>query len=149
MKKLFLLLVLSFWTVSLSACESQKLEMTFLDNISTISISNSNGYGGLNENYFLSIKQDELTSEFEKVLKDTRRIKQNVDLINDKPEYDILIRYENGETHGLHLVLGNEGEESTFFYIGNEKNGYIVSPEKTKVLREMLDKECSTLECYN
>ncbi|MBU7595155.1 hypothetical protein FVO58_22085 [Metabacillus halosaccharovorans] len=139
MKKLFLLLFLSFWTVSLSACESQKKEMTLLDNISTISISKSNGYGGLNENYFISIKKDELTSKFEEVLKDTKGIKQNVDLTNDKPEYDILIRYENGETHGLHLVLGNEGEESTFIYIGNEKNGYIVSAEKTNILRKMLD----------
>lgn len=140
MKKIFSLLFLSFWTVSLSACESQIEEMTLLDNISTISFSKSNGYGGLNENYFIVIKQDELTSEFEEVLKNTKGIKQNKDLTNDKPEYDILIRYENEETHGLHLLLGKEDEKSIFIYIGNEKNGYIVSPDKTKVLRKMLDK---------
>ena len=138
--KLFLLLFLSFCTLSLSACQSQKEEMTLIDNVSSISISKSNGYGGLNKNYFISIKQGKLTSEFEEVLKDTKRIKQNVDVTNDKPDYDILVRYENGKTHLLHLVLGKEGEESNFMYVGYEKNGYIVSPEKSKVLRKMLEK---------
>ena len=46
--------------------------MTLLDNVSDISISKSNGYGGLNENYILSINREEAISRFEEVLKNAK-----------------------------------------------------------------------------
>lgn len=137
LKKFFLLLFLSVCT--LVACRSQSEEMTILDRVSEISISESNGYGGLNENYFDSINQAETIADFEEVLKDTKEINQDVDVTNEKPDYDILIRYENGDTHGLHLVLGNVEEESIITYIGHENKGHIISPKDTHKLRRLLD----------
>jgi hypothetical protein len=139
LKKLFLLLFLSFFTLTSFACQSQSEEMKLLGNISEISISKSNGYGGLNENYFVSINQAEAIVGFEEVLKNARGKNQDVDVTNGKPDYDILIRYENGDTHGLHLILGNTGAESIVMYIGHENIGYFISPEETNKIRKLLD----------
>lgn len=76
---------------------------------------------------------------FEEVLHIAKGQKQKVDVINSKPDYDFLIHYENGNTHGLHLLLGNSGEESVFMYIGHENMGYIISPEDTSKLRNLVD----------
>lgn len=134
MKKLLL-----FCTLTLFACQSQSEEMEVFDHISEISISNSNGYGGLNKNYVVSINQTEAILTFEEVLKNARGKNQNVDVTNGKPDYDILIRYENGDTNGLHLILGNTGAESIVMYIGHENTGYFISPEETNKIRELLD----------
>ncbi|AWE07769.1 hypothetical protein DCE79_10395 [Lysinibacillus sp. 2017] len=139
MKKRLLSVLLAFCSVTLIACQSQNEEITLLDNVSDISISKSNGYGGLNENYILSINREEAISGFKEVLKKAKGKNQDVDVINEKPDYDILIRYENGDTHGLHLLLGNAGDESVITYTGHEKYGYIVSPEDTNELRKLLD----------
>ena len=137
-KKLLSSLLLVFCSVSLIACQPQNEEMT-LGSISEISISISNGYGGLNENYFLSNKQEETISIFEVILKNAKEIRQDVNVNNEKPDYDILIRYENDGTQGLHLLLGNVGEESIIMFIGHEENGYIISPKDTNELRKLLD----------
>ena len=93
----------------------------------------------MNEKYFLTIDKDKDISEFEKILKDVKEKKQKVDVIKEKPDYDILIRYKNEKTHGLHLVLGNTGEESKIMYIGNENNGFYISSEDTEILRNIFD----------
>ncbi|WP_198153600.1 hypothetical protein [Thalassobacillus sp. C254] len=81
--------------------------MMMLDDISSTSISKSSDYGGINENYIATIDNDTTISRFEEALKDAEGREQKVNVDTEKPDYDILIRYENGETHGLHLVLGN------------------------------------------
>lgn len=139
MKKILLSLTLSFCALLLFACQSQAEEMTMLDDISSISISKSDGYGGINENYFATIDKDTLISRFEEVFKNAEGKKQKVDIDNEKPDYDILIRYKNGETHILHLVLGNTREKSRVMYVSHEDKGFDISPEDTKVLRGVLD----------
>ncbi|PFA68753.1 hypothetical protein CN378_05975 [Bacillus sp. AFS015802] len=138
MKKIvlsFLFIVCSF---ALIACQNRVDEMKLADNVTDISISKSNGYGSLNENYILSINQEESITVFESVLQKAKKISQDMDLTNEAPDYDLLISYENGGTRGLHLLLGNPGKESLIMYIGHEKKGYIVSPDETKKLRTLL-----------
>ncbi|SFL54079.1 hypothetical protein SAMN04487943_102133 [Gracilibacillus orientalis] len=137
MRNIFLLLLLFFSALTLIGCQSQSKEMMLLDNVSSISISESKGYGGLNENYFASFNQDEIIAEFEEIFKNTEVTNQ--DATYETPTYDILVRYENDATHGLHLILGDEGEESLFIYVGNENNIYSVSSEATNKLRKMID----------
>ena len=120
----------------LIGCQSSKEEMTLFDNITKVSISKSEGYGGLNENYFASLNKKEMISSFEEVMKSAKR--KNVDVNKEKPDYDILVQYEDGNTHGLHLLMGNEGEQSVFMYIGNEDTTFYVSPEGTKKLRQVI-----------
>jgi major membrane immunogen (membrane-anchored lipoprotein) len=141
LKKVILSLTLSFSALLLFACQSQDKEMTILDDISSISISESDGYGGINENYVTTVDKDSIISRLEVAFKNAKGRKQKVDVDTEKPDYDILIRYENGETHGLHLVLGNTGEKSSVMYVGHENNSFDISPEGTKVLRSVLDNQ--------
>lgn len=141
MKKVTLSLTLAFCASLLFACQSKDKEMTMLDGISSISISESNSYGGINENYDTTIDKDAIISRVEEVFKNAEGRKQKIDVGTEKPHYDLLIRYENGETHGLHLVLGNTGEKSRVMYVGHENNGFDISSEDTKVLKEVLDNQ--------
>ncbi|MYL58245.1 hypothetical protein GLW20_12085 [Virgibacillus halodenitrificans] len=141
MKKILLSFTLFFCALFLFACQSQEKQMTMLDGISSISVSESDGYGGINENYVTTIDKDTIISRFEEIFKNAEGKKQKVDVGTEKPDYDILIRYENGETHGLHLVLGNTREESRVMYVGHENNVFDISPEGTKVLRGVLDNQ--------
>ncbi|WP_060678635.1 hypothetical protein [Virgibacillus halodenitrificans] len=141
MKKITLSLTLFFCALLLFACQSQEKEMTMLDDISSISISKSSGYGGINENYIATIDKDSTISRFEESLENAEGREQKVNVDTEKPDYDILIRYENGETHGLHLVLGNAGEKSRVMYVGHENNGFDISPEGTEVLKDVLDNQ--------
>lgn len=98
------------------ACQTQDKEMTMLDDISSITIGEFDGYGGINENYFTTIDKNTIISIFEQVFENAEGRKQKVDVNTEKPDYDILIHYENGETHGLHLVLGNTGDKYINFF---------------------------------
>ena len=69
-----------------------------------------------------------------------------MDVYNGKPDYDILIRYESGGTYGLHLILGNIGEESILMYIGHENIGYIISPEETSKIRKLIEIQNSVIQ---
>lgn len=139
MKKILLSLLFITCCFALIACQTQVKEMKPKDNITDISISISNGYGGLNEDYILLMDQENSISGFENVLQNAKKLSRDMDVANEKPDYDLLIRYDNGETQGLHLLLGNTGEESVIMYIGQERQGYIVSPKETKEIRKLLD----------
>ena len=60
MKKFLLFFPLAFCSFAFIACQSQMDEMTLLDGGSDISISKSKGYGGLNEDYFVTIHRAEV-----------------------------------------------------------------------------------------
>lgn len=141
MRKNIILLTFSFATLLLVACQSQDKQMTMLDEISPISISESEGYGGINENYFKYIDNDELILTFEDTFKNAKGKKHKVDTDTEKPDYDILIRYENGETNGLHLLLGSTEETSRVMYVGYENNGFDISSEDAKKLRNILENQ--------
>lgn len=115
--------------------------MTLLDDISSISISKSNGYGGINDDYLTTIEQDTLIEKFKKIIKNAEGKRKKVNVKNEKPDYDIVVDYGNDETHLLHLVLGNEGENSRVMYMGNEMNGFDISSKDTEVLRGILESE--------
>lgn len=141
MKKVLLTFSLSVCALILFACQSEDKEMTLLNNISSISISKSDGYGGINENYFVRIDKSELISKFEEALNGSESKKQKINVSKEKPDYDILIRYENGGTHGLHILLGDTEEKSRVMYVGHEQNGFEISPESTESLKSLLDKQ--------
>jgi hypothetical protein len=138
LKKIMVLALLICGSITLVGCQSTKERMTLLDTITEVSISKSGGYGGLNENYSLTINKEETISGFEEVLKNTKGVNQDMDVTNKKPDYDILLTYANGDTQGLHLLLGNAGDESVLMFIGHEKNGFIVSAKDTNELKKLL-----------
>lgn len=138
MKKVCLNLLLAVSMFMFVGCQSQSGEMTLLDHIAAISISESGGYGGINENFFVSIHDVETVAAFESIFERARATDET--LMKEKPDYDILVRYENGETHLLHLTHGSEGQQSRVSYVGHEKDGYVISSEDTATLREIIDR---------
>src|SRR5699024_6889432 len=118
---------LSFCALLLFACQTQDKEMTMLDDISSVSIAESDGYGGINENYITTIDKDTIISIFEKAFENAEGRKQKVDVNTEKPDYDILIH--------------NTWEMSRLMYVDHENNSFDISPEKTKDIRVVFDNQ--------
>ncbi|SEI02254.1 hypothetical protein SAMN05192559_107187 [Halobacillus karajensis] len=87
----------------------------------------------------LSINQEEAISACEQVMENAKGSSQAVDVMKETPDHDIMIRYEKGGTQGLHLLLGNAGEESILLYTGHETNGFIVAPKDPNEIRKLLN----------
>ncbi len=125
----------------LMGCDMQEAEpMVLLDKkIVEVKISNSKGFGGMNENSFLSIKDKESLNIMEKAI--TTAMKQPGKADIKDPDYDVMVKYESKEgelpTHGLHLWLGEEDEQSMLMYIADD-SVYLTSAEMTRKLRELL-----------
>lgn len=109
------------------------------DDISSISVSKSEGYGGINDDYFITIDEKSSTSEFQDILKKAENKKQKIDVDKESPDYDLVINYGKDKELLLHLVLGDKGEKSRIMYMGNEDNGFNIPAKDTKDLRTILD----------
>lgn len=118
-------------------CNSSNIENMKEHNISKVSISTFNGYGGLNENYFLNIEDKQIINGINNMFNGMKKQKKR----GETPQYDILITYENSDTKGIHLYLGGEGERSVIMYIGHEETVYYTSEEMTKQLRKIIVKK--------
>jgi hypothetical protein len=138
MKKVMLVMCIFVSVMIIAACQSGRSEkMVLLDEkISKVEISDSKGLGGMNEEVLLSFQDKDSLSVFEEAITSARKQPGKVDLT--KPDFDVMVQYESDEehlpTHGLHLWLGDEGDISTFVYIGDD-NVYHTPPEVTKKLR--------------
>ncbi|WP_077622932.1 hypothetical protein [Sediminibacillus massiliensis] len=140
MKKI--LAIITFLTFLLVGCNSSKEKMILLEEAESISVSKSNGFGGLNERYFLHVNQQKDISLWEKIISDAEY--DQLPNKNTQPDFDILIDYGDGNTHGLHLFLGNKGEKSAFMYVGHEDRFYVISAEASKVLAKELGHPANT-----
>ncbi|MCU4989172.1 hypothetical protein OCF10_09490 [Bacillus cereus] len=137
-KQIFFLLC---FVLTITECNSSNIENVKEHNISTVSISTFNGFGGLNENYFLNVEDKQIISGINNMFSDMKKQKRKGEI----PQYDILITYENSDTKGIHLYLGDEGERSVIMYIGHEDTAYYTSEDMTKQLRKIIVKKEKTL----
>lgn len=117
-----------------SRTENKKTQKE-IEKIKEVSISRTRGLGGINENYFITIKGPENLKVFSQALNNSEEKKIN----NRSVDYDLVTSYENGGDHILHLKLGEEGERSMFMYDGHEETGYFTSIEATKSLRSIIN----------
>lgn len=120
-------------------CQLQHEKITLLGNISNISVSDFKNYGGLNEKFFLVISDQREITSFEEIIKSAVR-KKGTNLVG-KPTYDLLIQYDDGKTHGFHLLLGDKDEESKVLFIGHEEKVFVIKPELTNQLRKLIVQE--------
>ncbi|QWU45038.1 MULTISPECIES: hypothetical protein [Bacillus] len=135
MKKRILFLLCIF--LIMTGCNSSNDKNVKKQNISKISISTFKGYGGLNENYFMCIEDKQIIKGINNLFNNTKKQKRS----GEKPQYDVLITYESGDTNGIHLYLGDEGDRSVIMYIGHEETVYYSSKEMTKQLRKIIVKK--------
>ena len=125
----------------LVACVPEPTEtMVLLDEkIAKVSISKSNGFGGMNEDILLTFKDEQSLNIFEKAI--TTAIKQPGLVDTSEPEYDVMVEYDSTEgelpTHAIHLWIGKENEKSTFMYIADDSI-YLTSAKMTGEIRKLI-----------
>jgi hypothetical protein len=138
---IIILIFLSILTAGCQAPESapDSETMVLLDEkISAVNVSESNGFGGMNEEILHSFQDKASLRVFERAILTAVRQPGKADI--SAPEYDVMVEYQpEGEfpAHGIHLWLGSENERSTFMYIGDDAV-YLTSPAHTKKLRELI-----------
>ncbi len=126
----------------LAGCGSQQAEtMVLLDEkISEVKISKSKGIGDMNEDPFLFLKDEDSLNILEKAI--TSAVKQSEKVDTTVPDYDVFVEYESNKgdlpTHGLHLWLGKENEQSMFTYLTDD-SVYLTSAAMTQKLKELLE----------
>lgn len=125
--------ILSFFIlclVFLMGCQTHIETMELLDEkISAINVSESNGLGGMNEDIIMSFTDEESMKGFKKAITSAQKQSGKVDI--SKPDYDVMVKYGEGQpTHGIHLWLGKENEKSMFMYIGDNEV-YLTSVKDT------------------
>ncbi|MCM3110746.1 hypothetical protein [Lederbergia lenta] len=125
----------------LVGCQFHEIEnMVLLDEkIAEVTISESNGFGGMNEEIIQSFTDKESIKTFKKAITTARKQVGNVDVSD--PQYDVMVKYTSKEgqlpTHGIHLWLGKENEKSMFMYI-EDKEVYFTSSKMTEKLRMLI-----------
>ncbi|MEN1936013.1 hypothetical protein AAIE21_10400 [Paenibacillus sp. 102] len=137
MRKILSCFILVMLTLISAGCGAFNEDNVKKQDISKLSISTSKGLGGLNEDYFINIEDEEKLKRIHNLLNDVKKQKRS----DEKPQYDLLITYQNGDTHGIHLYLGGAGEKSVIMYIGHEETAYYTSEEMTKQLRKIIIKK--------
>ncbi|OLS33359.1 hypothetical protein [Bacillus sp. MRMR6] len=131
---LCLLLVLVFQV----GCQKKQENMVLLDEkVKKINIAISSGVGDMNQEVFLSITDRQSMKVFEKAIETA--INKKAEVNNPKPDYDVMVEYEEGfPAHAIHLWLGEENEESIFMYMVGEGDTYLTSSKTTNQLRAIL-----------
>lgn len=112
--------------------------MVLLDEkVKEINVSNSLGIGDINQDIILSFDDQESIKVFEKSIRTA--LKQQVNIDEIKPDYDVMVQYEGGlPTHAIHLWLGQEGEKSTLMYMVGEGQTYVTTSKATSQLRKLI-----------
>lgn len=127
--------------VLLVGCQTQSNEtMVLLDEkISAVEISESNGFGGMNEDIIQSFTDSESIIVIKNAIITAQKQMGKVDVV--EPEFDVMVKYTSAEgqlpTHGIHLWLGKENEKSMFMYIGDDEV-YLTSAKNTQKLRKLI-----------
>lgn len=125
----------------LAGCQTQTNDtMVLLDEkISSVEISKSNGFGGMNEDIIQSFTDVETIKVFQNAILTAQKQTGKVDV--SEPEYDVMVKYTSAEgqlpTHGIYLWLGKENEKSMFMYIGDDEV-YLTSTKNTQKLRKLI-----------
>lgn len=137
MKVLYSVLLLLGLSIIIG-CQHNQENMVLLDEkVKEINIAKSSGVGDMNQDIFLSIDDRQSINMFEKAIKTA--MKQKSDVNKAKPDYDVMVEYEEGfPTHAIHLWLGEENEESILMYMVGEGETYLTSSKTTNDIRELI-----------
>jgi len=123
----------------LYACQFHEQETELPKDVSSISVSKSNGYGGINDRFFITIQDDPSKVLFRKIINNAQEGNQRIGMVAKQPDFDVLIRFEDGSTYGLNLILEDKEKQAMFAYVGHENNSYSISANDTLLLRNLFD----------
>jgi hypothetical protein len=134
---MFKILTSIFITLVLTGCQSEKeneMLMGDVSDIKEISISKSTVFGKLNNEFFATFEDSKELETIKNAFLTAKREKVELKDVN----YDLLITDYKGDNWLLQCYLGEEGEQSAFFYIGHEDRVYFTSEEITQELRKII-----------
>lgn len=139
MKILPTLLLLAGFSLIIGCQSSQANTMDLLDaSIKEINISPSKGTGDINQDIMFSFLDAQAVEVWETAI--TTAVKQNSDVIDTTPDYDVVVEYNEGyPAHAMHLWLGQENEKSTLMYLAEEDGPYLTSAALTNQLRKLIE----------
>ncbi|WP_428909937.1 hypothetical protein [Niallia sp. Krafla_26] len=137
--KYFMLALIGVFFVT--GCQGPGNTMVLLDEkVKVMNVSESNGFGDMNQNILFSFNDQQSIKVFEKAIRTAVQSQTTID--ETKPDYDVMVEYVGGfPTHAIHLWLGEENEKSTFMYMIGEGETYVTSAKTTNQLRELLLRE--------
>ena len=138
MKVLYSLLLLVGFSFIVGCQNNQENTMVLLDEkVKEIKVSKSSGVGDMNQDILLSFNDNHSIKVIEKAIRTA--VKQQSDINEIKPDYDVMVEYDDGfPTHAIHLWLGEEDEKSTLMYMVGEGETYLTSLRTTNQLRELI-----------
>ncbi|SRR5690554_6062231 len=132
MRKTLTVIFIIIPLIVIAACQSNSQH----DEIVKMSISNSNGIGQVNTDFFTEYEDEETIQIIEDIISTASKVDGIVDMID--PEYDLEITYANGDKEGIHIWMGEQGERGTIMYVDNTHTIYYVSEEDKKQLLDLI-----------
>ncbi|MHC0038695.1 hypothetical protein [Pseudoneobacillus sp. C159] len=137
-KFMFTFFILAFFALVVTGCQLKSENEVLMEDVSDIkeiSVSKSTVFGKLNDEFFASFEDSKELDTFKNAFLTAKREKVKLEGVN----YDLLITDNNGGNYLLQCYLGEEEEQSAFFFIGHEDKVYFTSKEVTKELRKIIN----------
>lgn len=121
----------------LIGCQSTVDDETPNDEISKVSLSNSNTIGQINTDFFTVYEDEEVLETFQNIF--TRAVKQEGIVDIAEPEFDLEVIYKEGNKQEYHLWLGEKDEQSTLMQVEDTHTIYTISEEATNQLIDLVN----------
>ena len=138
MKKFFLYIVsLTLILVVLVGCQSSIDDEISSDEISKVSISNSNNIGNINTDFFMVYEDEEVLEVFQDIFRNAVKQEGIVDI--SEPNFDLEVTYEEGNKGEYHLWLGEKDQNSTLMNSEDTHTIYSISEEATNQLIDLIN----------
>ncbi len=129
MKRYFVVVIVLLF--SLMACQASGTST-----VSKVSISNSEGFGEINTEFFAVFEDEADLSTFQKAITTAEKRDGMVDI--EVPEFDIQVIHNDGSTKEYHLWLGEDDGVSTLMKVEDTHTIYTISNELTKELNKLV-----------
>ncbi|WP_058763580.1 hypothetical protein [Exiguobacterium chiriqhucha] len=119
----------------LSGCGSNDFRT---DGIEEVRVSESDGFSSFQERDVITFDESEAIRVFEDMLREADEIPGVANVVG--PEYDIEIRFEDGETDRYYLWLNDDAKSASSLYDADDTNiGYRLPADVTEELINLLE----------
>lgn len=122
-------------SLTLTGCASNDFRM---DGIEEVRVSESDGFSSFQERDIVTFDEPESIRVFEDMLREADEIPGVANVVG--PEYDIEIRFEDGETDRYYLWLNDDAKSASSLYDADDTNiGYRLPADVTEKLINLLE----------
>jgi hypothetical protein len=135
--KRVIIFVLVIVAVILTGCSDSNRMATSEKAIQEVSVSRSEGYGGLNGAFFWNADSLHEMKLFEEMISSAR--KEEVKAGN--PAYDVLLNYGEGKSGGERLIHITESDDGRWLltYDGHEDKTYAATKESAQKVQDLIE----------